>query len=71
VSVHGLCERDEVHERHEFHDGIGMHYCPGQHSLCRNCDDRKCMGCVFREYDHECVSDCPDCCASRLRPGAD
>lgn len=31
---------------------------------CENCDDRKCMGCVFREYDHECTDDCPMCCES-------
>lgn len=36
----------------------------GQHSRCRNCDGRKCMGCVFREYDHDCKHDCPDCCAA-------
>ena len=30
---------------------------------CRNCDGRKCMGCVLREYDHYCADDCPDCCA--------
>lgn len=29
---------------------------------CENCDDRKCMGCVFREYDHECGDTCPSCC---------
>ena len=29
---------------------------------CDNCDDRLCMGCIFREYDHECADDCPDCC---------
>ena len=29
---------------------------------CRNCDGLKCMGCVFREYDHDCADDCPDCC---------
>lgn len=29
---------------------------------CMNCDGRRCMGCIFREYDHECADDCPDCC---------
>lgn len=29
---------------------------------CGNCDDRKCMGCVMRDYDHECRDDCPSCC---------
>lgn len=29
---------------------------------CPNCDGRKCMGCVFREYDHDCKYDCPLCC---------
>ena len=29
---------------------------------CTNCDGRKCMGCVFREYDHLCADDCPECC---------
>ena len=35
---------------------------------CENCDGRKCMGCIFREYDHECQDDCPMCCTT---PGAD
>lgn len=29
---------------------------------CCNCGGQKCMGCVFREYDHQCADDCPDCC---------
>jgi hypothetical protein len=29
---------------------------------CENCDNRRCMGCVVREWDHECASDCPFCC---------
>jgi hypothetical protein len=29
---------------------------------CSNCDDRKCMGCIFREYNHDCADDCPFCC---------
>src|SRR5665647_773410 len=29
---------------------------------CSNCDDRKCMSCVFREVHGECRDDCPDCC---------
>lgn len=29
---------------------------------CANCDNRRCMGCVWREWDHECADDCPDCC---------
>jgi hypothetical protein len=64
MSVHGLCDRDEIHDAHEF-DWEGTFWqCPGQWSQCRNCDDRKCMGCVFRVYDHDCKSDCPDCCGS-------
>ncbi|WP_157897454.1 hypothetical protein [Mycobacteroides chelonae] len=35
---------------------------------CRNCDGRKCMGCVFREYDHDCADDCPDCCTPPRTP---
>lgn len=31
-------------------------------SDCPNCDGRKCMGCIFREYDHDCADDCPVCC---------
>lgn len=34
---------------------------------CGNCDGRGCMGCVFREYDHDCKNDCPMCC----RPDSD
>lgn len=33
-----------------------------QDDYCRNCDGRKCMGCVFREHPHDCADDCPDCC---------
>lgn len=22
------------------------------------------MGCVFREYDHDCADDCPFCCGA-------
>jgi hypothetical protein len=29
---------------------------------CINCDDRKCMGCIFREYYHDCADDCGFCC---------
>lgn len=35
---------------------------------CRNCDGRRCMGCVFREYDHDCADDCPDCCTPPRTP---
>lgn len=69
VRVFGLCEKDEKHDAHIFPTGVVdmqknklMHSCPGQYSDCRNCDDRKCMGCVFREYDHDCKDDCPMCC---------
>lgn len=30
--------------------------------VCSNCDGRKCMGCVFRDWEHECEDDCPNCC---------
>lgn len=30
---------------------------------CHNCGGMKCMGCAFREYDHDCTDDCPMCCA--------
>lgn len=62
MTVHGLCDREEQHPAHEFDWEGALWRCPGQHSQCRNCDDRKCMGCVFREYDHDCSNDCPDCC---------
>ena len=63
MSVHGLCERNEVHGPHSFDwEGLDLWECPGQQSECRNCDDRKCMGCVFREYGHDCQDDCPNCC---------
>ncbi len=29
---------------------------------CENCNGRKCMGCVLREWDHKCAEDCPSCC---------
>lgn len=31
-------------------------------AACSNCDDRRCMGCVCREWDHDCANDCPECC---------
>lgn len=64
MTVHGLCDRDELHEAHEWEWVAGtVWHCPGQNSSCRNCDDRKCMGCVFRDWDHTCADDCPDCCS--------
>lgn len=36
-----------------------------QAMTCTNCDGRKCMGCVLREYDHQCQDDCPFCCAEQ------
>lgn len=29
---------------------------------CCNCGGVKCMGCVFREWGHDCEDDCPECC---------
>jgi hypothetical protein len=36
--------------------------CPGQYADCANCDDRKCMACIFREPHDACADDCPECC---------
>lgn len=41
---------------------------PEDPGYCGNCDGRKCMGCVFREYDHDCADDCPDCCTTARTP---
>lgn len=41
---------------------IVLDECPGQSADCSNCDDRKCMACVFREIHDVCRNDCPDCC---------
>lgn len=30
---------------------------------CSNCDDRRCMDCVFRSPHDSCADDCPTCCA--------
>ena len=68
INVYGQCENYTPHEAHLFpnvmqNDGvIGMQSCPGQYSDCRNCDDRKCMACVFREWHDECEESCPFCC---------
>ena len=35
---------------------------------CENCDGRKCMGCVMREWGHECADDCPTCCPDADAP---
>lgn len=31
-------------------------------SDCTNCDNRKCMDCVFRVWHDECTDSCPECC---------
>lgn len=62
MSIRGLCELNKPHPPHEFEWGSGAIWsCPGQRARCRNCDDRQCMGCVARDYDHTCQHDCPDC----------
>lgn len=62
MSIHGQCDNHTPHVAHVL-DWAGTEWhCPGQFSECRNCDDRKCMGCVFREHDHTCKDDCPECC---------
>ena len=33
---------------------------------CRNCDDRKCMACVLREWDGDHGENCPNCCESSI-----
>lgn len=67
VSCYGMCDTDMPHPMHhmprtiseDFH--VIMQECPGQVVHCRNCDDTGCMGCIFREYDHDCEWDCPFC----------
>lgn len=60
--VYGLCDRDELHEAHLIsEDGPWNWHCPGQYSLCRNCDDRKCMDCVLRYQHDQCEDSCPCC----------
>lgn len=71
VGVHGPCG---IGVRHPAHvDPIGvvdtagnavLQECPGQTTDCGNCDDRRCMSCVFRAIHDECVDDCPDCCVA-------
>jgi len=34
----------------------------GPVASCSNCDDRKCMSCIFREVHDVCRDDCPKCC---------
>ena len=34
---------------------------------CENCDGRKCMACVCREYHDACADDCPVCCPPTTR----
>lgn len=66
AKISGLCDRDEIHDAHEFvWENTGSVWsCPGQHSQCRNCDDRKCMDCVFRYHHDACEESCPDCCTN-------
>mgnify|MGYP001249995501 CR=1 FL=1 len=35
--------------------------------VCQNCDAVRCMGCVCRDPDHDCVDDCPKCGWARTR----
>ena len=69
VSWYGPCDRRERHDRHTLFtvivDDRGdrvMQDCPGQYADCANCDDRKCMACIFREPHSACADDCPECC---------
>ena len=69
IGLHGPCERRDRHDPHIETSGITdnggnivLDQCPGQTADCANCDDRKCMSCVFREPHDECCDDCPDCC---------
>jgi len=34
---------------------------------CTNCDGRRCMSCVCREYHERCAEDCPVCCKRAYR----
>jgi len=50
-----------------IYDSFPEHICSdgypdgGDGSDCPNCDNVKCIGCVFRDPDHVCVEDCPNC----------
>ena len=67
ISTFGQCDLYEPHEEHVLTTEGGSGWsCPGQASLCRNCDDRKCMSCVCREIHDECHDDCPACCRTRF-----
>ena len=35
---------------------------------CGNCDGHGCMGCVCREWGHDCAHDCPHCCPEYWEP---
>ena len=41
-----------------IHEATGARYVV----VCANCDSRKCMSCVLRDYHDECEDDCPHCC---------
>lgn len=69
IGLYGPCERRTPHDPHIETSGVTdqggnivLDQCPGQASECANCDDRKCMSCVFREVHDDCRDDCPDCC---------
>lgn len=59
---HGICASREDHAAH-FEDD-GSRWCRGYPEVpgCPNCDDRRCMACIFREVHDECADDCPFCC---------
>lgn len=67
VGVTGMCDLHEPHPGHTFlyittlEGARVMQQCPGQYAICRNCDDRKCMDCVFRVMHDRCEDSCPMC----------
>lgn len=72
IGSSGRCDRRYPHPAHLDTTGIVdnggnvvLHSCPGQVTTCANCDDRKCMDCVFRYVHDRCRDSCPDCCARR------
>lgn len=66
IQSYGLCDNRDRHEHHvflsnEYETHRSFQDCPGVYVDCLNCDDRKCMDCVFRYQHDKCEDSCPSC----------
>lgn len=75
IQTTGRCDNRTRHDAHTFtahtfSTHVSGFHCYGQYAECANCDDRKCMSCVCREWHDDCRDDCPECCAPVSQKGS-